>query len=97
MYYLKLSGFIANNKQKEFEQTYRFVNTQIPKTCEGFSISKDALDEGIYHVISYWTFHSELAEFSRSSSFLMLIGAFKTLGEMYENESGQIQLMQNQN
>jgi len=90
MYYLKLSGFIPENKQREFEQTYRLVSTQIPRICRSYSISKDALDEGIYHFISYWPFRSSLESFSRSASFLMLIGAFKTLGELHENVSGEM-------
>jgi len=90
MYYLKLSGFIPENKQIEFEQTYRFVKTQIPGTCKGFSISKDTLHEGVYYFMSYWDFLSPLTSFSHSVSFVMLSGAFKTLGELYENTSGEI-------
>ncbi|HEY6977525.1 MAG TPA: hypothetical protein VH396_14605 [Chitinophagaceae bacterium] len=90
MYFLKLSGFIPENKQREFEQTYRLVSTQIPKICESYSISKDALDEGIYYFISYWPFEASLESFSHSPSCMMLTGAFKTLGELYENVSGEI-------
>ena len=90
MYYLKLSGFIPENKQLEFEQTYRLVSTQIPRSCEGYNISKDVLDEGVYHFISYWPFHAQLQSFSHSSSFVMLIGAFKTLGELYEKKEGEM-------
>jgi len=90
MYYLKLSGFIPDDKQQEFEQTYRLVSTQIPMICKGYNISKDALDEGTYHFISYWPFESSLESFSHSPSFMMLTGAFKTLGELYENVSGEM-------
>ena len=90
MYYLKLSGFIPEDKQREFEQTYRLVSTQIPRICKGYNISKDALDEGTYHFISYWPFEHSLESFSHSPSFMMLTGAFKTLGELYENVSGEI-------
>ena len=90
MYYLKLSGFIPENKQREFEQTYRLVSTQIPRICRNYNISKDALDEGVYHFISYWPFQSSLESFSHSASFLMLIGAFKTLGELHENVRGEM-------
>jgi hypothetical protein len=93
MYYLKLSGYIPESKQMEFEQTYRFACTQIPRTCDSYNISKDALDEGVYHFISYWHQMSQLRSYSQSASFLMLTGAFKTLGELYENSSGEI--MQN--
>jgi len=97
MYYLKLSGYIPENKQMEFEQTYRFVSTQIPKSCGGYSITKDALNDGIYHFISYWSFFSHMRSFSHSPSFLMMTGAFKTLGELRENETGEIMQNINQN
>jgi hypothetical protein len=90
MYYLKLSGYIPESKQMEFEQTYRLACTQIPRTCDSYNISKDALDEGVYHFISYWHKQAELRSFSKSASFLILMGAFETLGELYENSSGEI-------
>lgn len=97
MYYLKLSGYIPESKQVEFEQTYRFVSTQIPRTCSEYSISKDVLDDGIYHFISYWPFLAPLKSFTHSQSFLMLIGAFKTLGKLYENKKGEITEAENYN
>jgi quinol monooxygenase YgiN len=90
MYYLKLSGFIPESKQMEFEQTYRLISRQIPKTCDGYTISKDALDEGVYYFVSYWSLQQQLQFFSHSTSFLMMMGAFKTLGELRENVSGEM-------
>jgi hypothetical protein len=90
MYYLKLSGFIPENKKAEFEQTYRFVSTQIPKNCAGYNFSKDALNEGVYYFISYWSYKNPLQSFSHSAPFVMLSGAFKTLGKLYENITGEI-------
>jgi hypothetical protein len=90
MYYLKLSGYIPETKQLEFEQTYRLVTTQIPRTCRGYNVSKDALDDGIYHFISYWPLQTDLKSFSKSASFLMIIGAFEALGELQENITGEM-------
>jgi len=90
MYFLKLSGYIPKSKQIEFEQTYRLAATQIPRTCEEYSIAKDALNEDVYYFISYWPLPSHVRSFSQSSPFIMLKGAFKTLGELYENSSGEI-------
>src|SRR4051812_32082644 len=90
MYYLRLSGYIPETKQLEFEQTYRLVTTQIPRTCRGYNISKDALDDGVYHFISYWPVHTHLKSFSNSASFLMMVGAFEGLGELQENTTGEM-------
>lgn len=90
MYYLRLSGYIPENKRMEFEQTYRLVSTQIPKACKGYNVSKDALDDGIYYFISYWPFEDSLESFSHSPAYMMLTGAFKNLGELRENVSGEM-------
>jgi hypothetical protein len=90
MYYLKLSGFIPEGKQLEFEQTYRLASFHIPKSCGSYSITKDALNEGIFHFTSYWSCLTHLKDFSNSATFLMLTGAFKALGELHVNERGEI-------
>jgi hypothetical protein len=90
MYYLKLSGFIPQDKQQEFEQTYMFIRVQIPKTCISFSITKDVIEEDIYSFISYWPLLSNLQRFEQSPPFAVLTGAFRTLGELYENTSGEM-------
>jgi len=94
MYFLKLSGYIPKNKQIEFEQTYRLAVTQIPRTCEEYNISKDALNEDVYYFVSYWPLLSQCQSFSQSASFIMLTGAFMALGELYENSSGEIRKQQ---
>ena len=95
MYYLKLSGYIPESKQMEFEQTYRFMSTQMPQACRGYNIMKDALNDGIYYFISYWKLKTQVQSFSFSTSFCMLKGAFNTLGELYENEIGEMMEMEN--
>ncbi len=90
MYYLKLSGYIPEPKIREFEQTYRLAFTQIPKTCTGYSMSKDTLNEGVFHFISYWDSVSPLRAFAQSSPFLMLVGAYNTLGKLIENVNGEM-------
>ena len=90
MYYIKLSGFIPGTKQLEFEQTYRFASTQIPRSCRGYNMSQDVLNEGVYHFNFYWDGLEAMHEFTRSSPFLIIIGAFRTLGELRENVTGEI-------
>ena len=89
MYIQGISGKIPANKQVEFEQTYRFVVTQLPENCSAGHIAKDAIHDCVYHI----TFQSEnlhiLKSFTRTPVFTMLIGAFKTLGKLYENKQGK--------
>jgi hypothetical protein len=95
MHYLRLSGLIPANKQNEFEQTYRFAIVQIPRACTGYNISKDVLNQDVYHFTSYWESSESLHVFTHSSTFLMIIGAFNTLGKLYENVSGEMSVSDN--
>jgi hypothetical protein len=95
MYYLKLSGLIPEEKQMEFEQTYRFVATQIPRTCTSFSFSRDVLKEDEYYFMSFWSTSEALHTFYQSPVFLMLLGAFNALGKLRENVSGQLSMSLN--
>jgi len=90
MYYVRLSGFIPKNKQRDFEQTYRLVSSQIPKTCPEHNISKDIVHENVYHFFSYCVSPEAMKSFARSSAFIMLIGAFKTLGKLYDRTQGEM-------
>ena len=90
MFYLKLSGFIPDHKQMEFEQTYRYISTQMPLNCLEYNISKDALKDGVYHFMAYWPVLAMLKAFTASVPFVILNGAFKTLGSLYEESAGEI-------
>jgi len=91
MYFLKISGEIPPNKQKEFEQTFRLFGEQIPGNCSGYSFSKDLLDNNMYHFFSYWKLLPSLESFRNSNAYFILIGAFKTLGRLSENNTGNME------
>ena len=92
MYFKNLSGIIPTNKQVEFEQTYRLVITQLPEGCRPLYMAKDVIHDCVYHI----RFHAEslqvLQSFTHSSNFIMLVGAFSTLGKLYENQEGEFHL-----
>lgn len=90
MHFLKIKGRIPKNKQTEFEQTFRLAGTQIPESCAGFSINQDPSVENEYLFVSYWPFPESIEEFTRSTAYMLLVGAFKNLGELEENYSGEI-------
>jgi len=66
------------------------ASTQIPRSCTSYTVSKDSLDDGVYHFMTYWETREAARIFSQSTTFSMLIGAFKTLGELYENGLGEL-------
>ena len=87
MYFLKVSGKIPPNKQKEFQQTFRLFGEQMPADCSGYSFAKDLLEFDTYDFFSYWKQNPSLQSFRRSDAFFILIGAFKTLGHLSETYS----------
>ena len=90
MFFLKIAGTIPRNKQTEFEQTIRYVYSQIPATCENYTLSKDFDQQDAYQFISYWRIMHDMEDFSHSSAYLMIKGAFQTLGRIFEDKSGVI-------
>lgn len=90
MYYLKITGFIPENKQVEFEQTILLLKSQMPKSCAGYNTSMDIMDKENYQFIAYWDKLPNLQSFTRASTYLMLLGAFRTLGKLTENTSGKM-------
>jgi len=86
MYIQIVSGLIPANKQVEFEQTYRYVVTQLPENCSADHIAEDTIHDCVFHItIQSESLHT-LKSFTRSQAFTMLVGAFKTLGKLYENK-----------
>ncbi|HTS43062.1 MAG TPA: antibiotic biosynthesis monooxygenase [Puia sp.] len=90
MYYLLLSGFIPEHKQSEFEQTCLLVSSQIPQTCSGYSFHRDEKNPYKYRFISYWPDGEEVEKYMKSPGYIMLSGAFSTLGELIEQANGKL-------
>jgi len=90
MYYLKITGLIPENKQVEFEQTIRMVGAKMPQSCTGFKTSRDITEKENFQFIAYWDKLPLLKSFTQSSTCLMIVGAFRTLGKLKENTTGKI-------
>ena len=80
IHFLKLTGFIPENKRKEFEQTFRFIFNQLPQDCLEHDLSLDINFSGRYHFYSLWTSYNSLAVFMNSQEFQVLEGAYEALG-----------------
>lgn len=95
MHFLKLSGFIPENKRKEFEQTFRFIFNQLPADCIEHDLSTDINSPGKYHFYSLWPSLNALGVFMKSQEFQVLEGAYEALGSLDKTSSGE--LVDNQN
>ncbi|GAO43964.1 hypothetical protein FPE01S_03_00030 [Flavihumibacter petaseus NBRC 106054] len=77
---LKLSGFVPENNRKEFVQTFKLAFSQISSECLEKTLSGDCLVNGYYHFISLWPSEKALRDFMQSPEFVLIEGAFETLG-----------------
>jgi hypothetical protein len=81
-HFLKVSGDIAGNKGKEFEQTIRFVFNQMPPECVERTLSLDIHQEGHYYFFSLWLGERALKNFLNSGEYQLISGAYDALGTM---------------
>jgi len=90
-HFLKVSGDIAGNKGKEFEQTVRFVFNQLPPECIERTLSLDIHNEGHYYFFSLWLSERSLRKFLNSEEYQLISGAYDALGAMDDSFYGVIQ------
>jgi quinol monooxygenase YgiN len=79
-HFLKVSGDIAGNKGKEFEQTIRFVFNQLPFECIERTLSLDIHQEGHYYFFSLWSGEPALKKFLNSEEYQLISCAYDALG-----------------
>lgn len=88
MYFQRVSGIIPQNKHKEFEQTLKLVGAEFPDGCVGMEFTRDLKNIDRYFFISFWDKLDSMEHFEHSSANMVMLGAFRTLGELSENKSG---------
>ena len=87
-YFLKISGGIAENKAKEFEQTIRFLFNQLPPECIERSLTEDVNNHGHYYFLSLWQNERSLRKFLESEEFQLIKGAYSALGYLEKTVHG---------
>ena len=89
-HFLKMSGSVPPHKHMEFEQTFKFVSNQLSTDCLQYSLSIDIFNTNLYHFYSLWSSAESQNKFLRSTEFLVLEGAFQTLGSPDRSSSGKM-------
>lgn len=80
LYFLKVSGTVQPAKQREFKQTVLFVFNHLPSSCISRNLALDLHQPDLYHVYCLWRSREALIAFRSSNEFVLLKGAFETLG-----------------
>jgi hypothetical protein len=89
LYFLKISGFLKDEKQKEFHQTVQFIINHLPSECLGHNLALDVNESSLYHLYLLWSSIDALKRFEGSKEFEFLKGAFNTLGTYKDTLSGK--------
>lgn len=89
MFYLKLSGWIPEEKEIEFTHVYKLAFAQLPNSCTGYKFIQDPRKRGVYEVMTFWEKEEQADSFSASPAFVMLVGAASALGTLLLNEKGE--------
>ncbi len=94
--FLKVSGTINAQKEREFLQTAKFIFNHLPADCISKNLSTDVDLSDTYHFYSLWSSKAALDDYMSSSEFDLLTGAFNTLGVQREMVCGTGQLIAKQ-
>ena len=89
MYFLKVSGSVKDEKQKEFEQTVQFIINHLSSDCLGGNLAHDVVSSDLYHFYSLWSSEESVKRFRKSNEFKILKSAFKTLGSYSDTVWGK--------
>lgn len=87
-YFLKISGFIRKEKQREFQQTVQFIINHLPPQCIESHLASDVFIPDQFHFFTSWDSKPSLNSFSSSEEFELLKGAFNTLGTFQSTRTG---------
>ena len=89
-HFLKISGTVPSGKRREFEQTFKFVANHLGPNCLQHALSADIFLLDRYYFYSLWRSSESLEDFFKSQEFVVLEGAFKTLGVLEKRMSGEL-------
>ena len=89
MHLLTLSGYIQEEKAREFHQTFQIVLMNKPKKCLDFRLSVDFMDSSLYFFFSLWPDEESMEVFYRSDEYETLTGAFRALGFIRKKRMGE--------
>jgi len=84
VYSINVTGYIPQQKSKEFKQHMRQLISQQNEETIRFSILKDMMNEDLYHVKVFFSDKESVFSFIKSENFDMISGSFKVLGMLRE-------------
>ena len=84
MYSINLTGYIPQQKSKEFKQHMRQLIGQHSEETIDFSVLQDIINEDLYHVKVSFSDKQRMFSFLKSENYTMISGSFRVLGMLRE-------------
>lgn len=84
MYSINVTGYIPQQKSKEFKQHMRQLIGQQNEDTIKFSVLQDMINEDLYHVKVSFNNKKSMFSFMNSENYDMISGSFRVLGMLRE-------------
>ena len=80
MYTINVTGYIPNQKSKEFKQHMKQLIGQQTEESIKFSVLHDMINEDLYHVKVTFSDKEGMFSYMKSDYYAMIAGSFRVLG-----------------
>ncbi len=84
MYTINVTGYISQQKSKEFKQHMMQLISQQNEETISFSILQDIMNEDLYQVKVSFNDKESMFSFMKSENYTMISGSFRVLGMLRE-------------
>ena len=90
MYFIKISGFIAEEKVNEFTVTADSCFSRWKHLCMDVVFSKDLIYSDLCHYLSTWENEKSYKDFIQSEDYQVLYGCFQVPGSITKVNMGEM-------
>ena len=84
MYSINVTGYIPQQKSKEFKQHMRQLMSQQNEETIKFSVLQDMINEDLYQVKVSFSDKESMHAFMKTDYYAMISGSFRVLGMLRE-------------
>ena len=84
MYSINVTGYIPEQKCKEFKQHMRQLISQQNQEAVKFSVLQDMINEDLYQVRVVFQDKESMFSFMKTDQYVMISGSFRVLGLLRE-------------
>ena len=88
IHFLKISGFIAEDRKPEFENAVRYACGLLSSECVAKNLSCEIIGNELYYFFSEWVTEPALRKFTQSEEYQLIRSAYDVWGVLQKIEIG---------